>query len=295
MVLGPIQQRQLELCHAGQERGIAVTRHTKLGSHILADGLDTGIVLVCLVGHQQIQLGVLLDLNAQLIQTLDGGVAGEEILRTGAEGDDLEALDTNDGTGDGKKITDHGCAFLGIAHGIFGNVGAEMAHAEVIRAIEHTAVGIAAAADEIAVALGCRHVHDGTVKLLAEKGFGSLGAEVTEINHEGITPSGLHAGKSLENIVFVFNDGSTFVEVDPLGLGGLDHRLTAAFGKGAGEAVTAHRHDGGANNRNIHQKSPTTILSVYSYLMFLCRFIILSTSSLIPMYPISATQLCIVS
>ncbi len=260
VILGPIQQRQLELCHAGQERGIAVTRHTKLGSHILADGLDTGIVLVCLVGHQQIQLGVLLDLNAQLIQTLDGGVAGEEILRTGAEGDDLEALDTNDGTGNRQEITDHSRTLVGSSHGILGNVSAEMAHTEVIRAIEHTAVGIAAAADEIAVALGCRHVHDGTVKLLAEKGFGSLGAEVTEINHEGITTSGLHAGKSLENIVFVFNDGSTFVEVDPLGLGGLDHRLTAAFGKGAGKAVTAHRNNGGANSWEIFHKYGNSFL-----------------------------------
>lgn len=126
-----------------------------------------------------------------------------------------------------------------------------MTHTEVIRAIEHTAVGITAAADEVAVTLGGRHVHDGTVKLLAEKGFGSLGAEVSEVDHQRITAGSLHIGKRLKDIVFVFHDGIAFVEVDPLGLGGFCHRLTAALGKGSGEAVTAHRHDGGANSRII--------------------------------------------
>ena len=50
-----------------------------------------------LVGNEQIQLGVLLDLDAQLVQTLDGRVAGKEVLRTRAEGDDLQILHTDDG------------------------------------------------------------------------------------------------------------------------------------------------------------------------------------------------------
>ena len=39
-----------------------------------------------LVGHQQVQLGVLLNLHADLIQPLDGCVTGEEVLGPRAEG-----------------------------------------------------------------------------------------------------------------------------------------------------------------------------------------------------------------
>ena len=43
-------------------------------------------------GFEQIQLGVLLDLNAQIIELLDGCVACQEILRTGAETDELQVV-----------------------------------------------------------------------------------------------------------------------------------------------------------------------------------------------------------
>ena len=40
-------------------------------------------------GHKQVELRVFLYLHTELIESLDGCVAGEEVLRTRAEGNDL--------------------------------------------------------------------------------------------------------------------------------------------------------------------------------------------------------------
>ena len=64
--LGPIQQRQLKLGHALQHIGeVAALAH--LGGHVGADGGNTLVTGVGLVAHQQVQLGVLLNLHADLI------------------------------------------------------------------------------------------------------------------------------------------------------------------------------------------------------------------------------------
>ena len=106
VLLGPIQQGQLKLSHPLQQVGIGALAHLLLHvGHHLGDALVTGVGLV---GHQQIQLGVLLHFHSQLIQALDGGVAGKEVLGTGAKGDDLQVLYADDGPGDGEAVAGHG-------------------------------------------------------------------------------------------------------------------------------------------------------------------------------------------
>ena len=73
-----------------------------------------------LVGDEQVELGVLLDLHADLVEALNRGVAGEEVLGTGAEGDDLQIFHADDGPGDGHELPDHIGALLGGAHGVLG-------------------------------------------------------------------------------------------------------------------------------------------------------------------------------
>lgn len=86
MGLCPVQQRQLELRHAlAQLRIILALAHFL--RHVFADSGDAGVASMFLVGDEQIQLGVLFDFHAQLIQTLNRGIAGEEVLRTRAEGE----------------------------------------------------------------------------------------------------------------------------------------------------------------------------------------------------------------
>ena len=80
MVLGPVEQGQLKLRHAGQQVGVIVP-FAHLGGHVGADVRDARVARMLFVGNEQVKLGVFLDLNTQLIQALDGGIAGEEVLR----------------------------------------------------------------------------------------------------------------------------------------------------------------------------------------------------------------------
>ena len=61
------------------------------------------MLLKCL---KQIQLGLLFDLDAEIIQLLDRRVAGKEVRRSGTEGNDLQIGKAISDTGDRKKLVD---------------------------------------------------------------------------------------------------------------------------------------------------------------------------------------------
>lgn len=50
----------------------------ELCRHVGDDVLDARIVFVGAVGDEQIELGVLLNLDAEVVERLDWGIAGEE-------------------------------------------------------------------------------------------------------------------------------------------------------------------------------------------------------------------------
>ena len=247
VLLRPVQQRQLKLCHALQKIGIDLAVHFVL--HIgnnLGNPLVTGMGFV---GHQQIQLGVFFDLHAQLVQTLDGGIAGEEVLGTGAKGDDLQIFHTDDGPGDRNELPDHLGALFGSAHGVLRDISLQMAHAQIIGAVQHAAVGVAAAIDQVAVALGSGHIHGGAVKFLAQQGLGGLGAEVAQEHHQGVDTGFLHVRQSRQSVLLVLHgDGAL---VDPLAVSSHDV-LPPLGGKGDGEAVPGDRDDAKLYFRNVH-------------------------------------------
>ena len=177
VVFRPIQQGQLKLGHALQHVGVVLALAHFLG-HVGAHIRDAGIFRVLLVGDQQIQLGVFLNLHAQVVQALDGGVAGEEVLGPGAKGDDLQVLNADDGPGNGHKLRHLVRQLLGGAHGILGDVASQAPQPQVVGAVEHAAVGVAPAVDQVAVALGGSHKHAGAVKVLGDEGLGGFGAKV---------------------------------------------------------------------------------------------------------------------
>ena len=116
MVLRPVQQGQLKLGHALQHVGVVLAL-AHFPGHVGAHIQDAGIFRVLLVGDQQVQLGVFLNLHAQVVQALDGGVAGEEVLGPGAKGDDLQVLNADDGPGNGHKLRHLVRQLLGALHG----------------------------------------------------------------------------------------------------------------------------------------------------------------------------------
>ena len=254
--LGPIQQGQLELGHPLQQVGVGALAHLLLHiGHHLGDAAVAGMGLV---GHQEIQLTVLLHLHAQLIEALDGGVAGEEVLGPGAEGDDLQVLHAEDGPGDGDELPDHVRTLPGGAHGVLREVCLQMAHTQVIGAVEDAAVGVAPAVDQVAVALGGGHIHGGAVKLLAQQGLGSLGAEVAQEHHQGVDALGLHVRQGLEGVGLVLHGDGTLIEA--LAVGGGDV-FPAPGGQGDGEAVPGHGDDAQLDLRNIGNHSDRSSLS----------------------------------
>ena len=257
VALGPVQQRQLKLRHALEQVGVDLAVHLLL--HVGHDLRDACIAGVLPVGHQQVELGVLLDLHAQLVQALDRRVAGEEVLRTRAEGDDLEVLHADDGAGDRHELADHGRALLGGAHRILRDVGLQMAHAQVVGAVQHAAVGVTAAVDQVAVALGRRDVHRRAAKLLAQQRLGRLGAEVAQEDHQRIDAVGAHIVKRLEGVQLVFHGDGAFIEALAVG----SHDVLAALrGERDGEAVAGDRDDAQLDLRNVHG---TDLLSFFRY------------------------------
>ena len=233
MLLRPVQQRQLELGHPLAQIGV-VAPLAHLGGHFRADRRDAGITGVLFIAHQQVQLGVLLHLYAQLVQALDGGVAGKEILRPGAEGDDFQIAHADNGPGDGDKLGDHSGDVLRRAHGVLGDIALEMPHPQVIGAVQHSAVGVAPSVDQVPVPLGGGHKHAGAVKIPGNQRLRRLGAEVAQEHHQGVAAMGFHVLHGFQHSLLVFHRDRALVQL--AGTGGLDGG-PALLAQGDGKAV----------------------------------------------------------
>ena len=206
-----------------------------------------------LVGNQQIQLRVLLNLYTDLIQALDGGIAGEEILGTGAKGDNFQLAQADEGACDGHELADHLGNFFRSTHRIFGNKCFEMAHTQVVGAVEHAAVSIAAAIDEVAVPLGGGSVHAGTVKVLGNQRLRRFGAEVAQEDGQGVASGGFDLLDSLQHVLLIFHGRLALVDIRALGLAGGSDGGTAALGQVNDEAVAGYGDDAQFDLRNVSQ------------------------------------------
>ena len=203
MLLCPVEQCKFELCHAAAERRI-VAAFAHFLCHILANSIDAWVVLVLLVSYEQVELRVLLYLYAEFIQALDRSVAGEEVLRTRTEGDNLQALETKDDASYGNELCHHLSHFLCCTYRILRDIALEVAHAEVVRAVEHTAISVATAIDHVAVAFCSCNKHARTIEVLCDKGFWSLRTEVAKEYNESVAASLFHFSYSLEHVFLVF-------------------------------------------------------------------------------------------
>ena len=213
MRVRPVQKGQLKLRHAWQQLRILIALRAKLPCHVLADRLDTRILGVRAIGHQQIQLAVFLHLHAQLVQTLYGRVAGKKVLRPWAEGEDLEGLQTDERTGDRQKGTDRFGGFIGGHNGIGGDIRLQVTQTQIVGAVEQSAVGVAAAVDKVAVALRRRKIHDGAAKPLRKQRFGRFGSEVAQKHDERIAAHRLHIPHRRNGVRLVFHGDLTVVQL----------------------------------------------------------------------------------
>ena len=148
----PIKEGQLILSQLGQD-ACHLVAFAKFFLHISDDFGDTGIVLMIVIGSEEIQLGILLDLSTEIVKLLDGSVAGKEILRTGAEGNDLEVADTDNASCNRYEFADHLSDLIGCADRILGNVSLDISQSQVVAGVEHTAVSIASGINKAFAAL----------------------------------------------------------------------------------------------------------------------------------------------
>ena len=230
----PVQQGQFKLRHAREHIRVAVAADAQFLRHIIADGGDAFVTGVFFVGDEEVQFTVLFHFHAQFIEALDRGVAGEEVLRARTEGDHLQSLQAQDTAGDRDEFADHLSAFFSRSHRVGGDVGAEMAHTQVVGAVQHTAVGVAASVDQVAVAFGSRDAHRRTVEFLDQQRFRGLGAEVAEVDHQRVAAGLLHVFQRLQGVGFVFNGNGTGVK--PFAVG-FCNGSAAAFGEPDRETV----------------------------------------------------------
>ena len=84
-----LSRADLELGQLVQEVGVGVAG-AELPGHVGGDRLDLGIALGLAEDVVEVELAVLHDLDAEVVERLDRRVAGQEILRPRAEGEDLE-------------------------------------------------------------------------------------------------------------------------------------------------------------------------------------------------------------
>ena len=228
----------------------------KLAAHVRGDGLHLGVALGLAEDIVEVELAVLHDLDADVVERLDRRVAGQEVLRPRAEREDLELGQTENDAGDGHEADDHLGHFFGGSDGILGDMGPEFPQAHVVGVIEHAAVGVAPPVDEVlAGLLGGRRDHDRPAELLGQDGRRALGSEVAEVDDQGVDALPPEFLEGLEGVLFVLDDGR-----DPddgqAGLAALRGDLELAFpGELDREAVAADGDDAQPHLGNVRHRS----------------------------------------
>ena len=214
VLFSPVKKREFKLRHTLVHLGI-ISSLAHFLCHFLADIGNSRVTRVRLVRHQQIQLRVFLNLNAELVQTFNRRVAREKVLRARAEGDNLQSGKSDERSRNRDKLAYHFCNIFGCSDRVGRDIRFQVAHTEIVRAVQHTAVSVAASADKVvARLLGCRRVHHRSVKILCNKRFGSLGTKVPQEHNQRVAARCFRLIDSLEHIDFVFNRGLALVNVN---------------------------------------------------------------------------------
>ena len=255
VLLDPVKQRQLVSRKLLQHRWLLALCIPHLLRHIRDDLRDSLVVLVLLIGLKQIQLGLFLNLDIQVVELLDRCIACQEIRRSRSEGNDLQVAQSVRDPCNRKEVVDHIRALLSISDRIVRNIRVDVAKGNIVAGVQHTAVCISASVHQILLALLCRRAeHLRSVKMLCEKGLGDLRSEVAEENTQCIAACFFDILQRIHHIDFALNDGDrTLVDVVLiiLLLICLDERLSSVDSKRRREAVARNRDDANLDLRNV--------------------------------------------
>ncbi len=133
------------------------------------------------------------------------------------------------------------------SHRVLGNISLHIAQFQIVACVQHTAVGIPAAAHQIILALlRSRNIHGRSFKMLCQKCLGNLGSEISKINAERIAAVGPdvfqglhHVNLTLHNTHGTLIDGirAVFCRVSR------NQGLSSVHGQTLRKTVPAHGHD----------------------------------------------------
>ena len=196
------------------------------------------------IGFEKIEFGIFLQFHAQIVEAFNWRVAGQEILRSGTERDDLQILEGNKRVGDRLKFADHFSAIFGIAYGIFRNVSFEIPESEIVAGVQHAAIGVAPVVQEFLFAFLRRaNQHGRSLKIFHKERFGCLRAEVAKENHERLRLVFLEIIERRFGVQLVFNNDWTFVDLAVFLFVRFYYLCSSAFRKTFGKAVPGDGHD----------------------------------------------------
>ena len=219
---------------------------------------------------EQIELRVLLDLDADVVELPDGSITCEEVLGPRSETDDLQVTDGTDCFRDGMEIGDHVCTVVSVSDRILGDVRLEVAQLQVVARIEHSAICVAPVVEELVACLLSRcDDHRRSVEILDEQRLGCLGTEVAEIYDERIASCRVDILERLLHVDLILDRDLALIDVSVLLLVFSDQRRPPALGQAHGETVSADRHDTDLYLRHILRKN----LCQSCHALFLLAFI----------------------
>ena len=246
-----------------EQRGFILRKTRQYAGHLVAIaqfalhvGYYFGYALVArvlVVLDQQVQLGVFLDRYAYIVQRLYGGVARHKVVGARAERYDLERLYAQYHARDRHELGDHRGDLVCRAHRIFRDIGVYAAQLEVVGCVEHTAIRVAAAVEQIlAGLLGGGHEHHRAVKVLRDQRFGSLGAEIAQVHYQSVYAVLLKLFQSARGVVLVFHGGLDLDYFAARLAERLNYGVTAALAQVNREAVAADGHYAKLYLRYVH-------------------------------------------
>ena len=245
MFFHPVFQRQLVLCQLRKNLRLLIA-FSQFLFHLPDNAGNPLIPVMLMKGLEQIQFRILLDLHPQVIQLLDGGIAGKEIQRPWPEADDLQIAQSYDSPGNGQEFMNHIRAFSCVPHRIFRYVSLYVPQFQVIAGIEHSAIGISAAVQQVAARLLCRRQeHLWPVKMLCKQGLRYLRPEVAKIDRQCIAPGFPYVLQCLHHMdLALYNTDRTFIDsfLPVFLLISLHQILSSRHGQTLREAVAADSH-----------------------------------------------------
>ena len=124
-----------------------------------------------------------------------------------------------------------------------------MTHAQIVRAVQHAAVSVAAPVDHIAVALSGSNIHHGTMELLHQQGLGGLGTEVAQEHHQSVHAVGADISQRSQSVLLVLHGNGALINAFAVSCNDV---LPALGGQRDGEAVTRDSNDTQFYFRNVH-------------------------------------------